>query len=387
MNEETKLILTLFITIIGIPTAIFSLWKAYIELRKALIEWHNRRKGTSKGDTELTEVSTNTNIQNNPQTTISTEININTAQPPNDNYSEKCDIDIINDNLILKDQYTSLFAENGEVHSERIIIRKSEKGLIEGDVYLDDNCTYKLTGTYKNKVLTGEYSSVGNYLDERGTINLRLISENILSGFCTFSKTSVSTEDQIRMSPYVWVAGDDKALVNGTYEFCTKCHNERRQCCCASNDIDMPILMPSEARKLQSLNPRNQKMQYFSRAIGSTSIRQMNSLSNSSSPVYCHFYDPHDNKCKIYDNRPTDCRLFPFDIKLDSNTNEYWVGYYSDLCIGLPDEETMKIYAHILRPQLFILFPYANTINRDDVCEHLSKATFEKLYKLHQFIF
>lgn len=74
--------------------------------------------------------------------------------------------------------------------------------------------------------------------------------------------------------------------------------------------------------------------------------------------------------------------------RLDPNTNEYWVGYYNDLCERqLPSIETMKQYAHMLRPLLFLLFPYANTINQEDVCRHLSKANFEKLYKLDQFIF
>lgn len=47
----------------------------------------------------------------------------------------------------------------------------------------------------------------------------------------------------------------------------------------------------------------------------------------------------------------------------------------------------MKKYAHILRPHLFLLFPYANTINIKEVCERLNKANFEKLYKLDEFIF
>ncbi len=44
-------------------------------------------------------------------------------------------------------------------------------------------------------------------------------------------------------------------------------------------------------------------------------------------------------------------------------------------------------YAHILRPQLFLLFPYLDLINREDVCEKLKDASFEELFKLEEFVF
>lgn len=399
MNEELKTILTLVIAIIGVPTAIFGFAKAYIELKRVILDRKKKRSQESEGNamnSAHNEVSTNHssldgNITNttgsNNSTTVINHMVVNNSAAPEQASSQKDIVSPDSENILLKDKYTSLFAENGEIHSEVITIQNLGGGKVEGSVYLDDNYTYKLTGTFKNRILTGEFTSIGKFTDERGTINLKLISEDILSGFCTFSKISMTAEDQIRMSPYVWMAGESSDLINGTYAFCTRCHNEGRKCCCASPDVDMPVLLQNEAKKLQAINPRTHKMNAFSRAIGNAPIRQMHSLSNSSNATYCHFYDPNRNKCTIYDIRPTDCRLFPFDIKLDNNTNEYWVGYYSDLCEELPDEETMRLYAHILRPQLFLLFPYANIINKSEVCEHLSKASFEKLYRLQQIVF
>lgn len=381
--EMTKAILALVAAIFGVITAIILLRKAYIEKnsvssnkKKGGGMLENNKKGLikNKGDNNIQKTELN-------DITVNGEVKIFQG--------EKSNYEILNDDygLLLKEQYVSLFAENGEVHSEKIKVKNVGNGKIEGSVYLDDNCTYKLTGTYRNKVLTGEYTSIGSYTDERGTINLKLISESILSGFCSFSKTSISVADQIRTSPYIWIDVESEDIINGTYAFCTECHNLGRKCCCASEEIDMPILLQNEARKLQSIDSQNKKMHNFSRAIGNTTIRQMNASGNSANPIFCHFYDSSKNKCKIYDIRPTDCRLFPFDIKLDHRTNEYYVGYYNDLCENLPDEETMKRYAHILRPYLFLLFPYANTINQDDVCVRLNNASFEKLYNLHDFIF
>lgn len=295
--------------------------------------------------------------------------------------------DVGTENIILKDEYTSIFVENGAIHSERITIKNVGNGKIEGSVYLNDSYDYTLSGTFRNRILTGEFVSTGKYTDERGTINLKLISEDILSGFCSFSKISMSWEDQIRVSPYVWVAGKNTDLTTGTYEFCTQCHNAGKKCCCASEEVDMPVILKSEAQKYQALNPRNQRMKDFSHTLpDSNAVRQINETKGSQR--HCHFYDLAENKCKIYDIRPTDCRLFPFDIKYNVNTKEYWVGYYDEICDRtLPDKETMKKYAHILRPQLFLLFPYAEVINCNEACEQLSKTHFEELYRLHDFIF
>lgn len=384
--ELAVAVIGLIVAVIGVPKAIFELRKAYLERHKSSgkeaepVNISNNKGVVLTNSTIGGNVSTNTDSGN---VTIHGDVIVGESREvdaPADTLPD--------DNIILKDTYTSLFAEKGEVHSERITIRNLGGGRVEGEVYLDNTHVYSLTGTFKNRILTGEFTSTGKYNDERGTINLKLISEDILSGFCSFSKTSMSFDDQIRMSPYVWVAGTNSQLLCGTYDFCTACHNEGRKCCCASADIDMPVLLRNEAQRLQSKNPRQQRMRDFSHNIGNTPIRQVNSIQNGATGVHCHFYNPHENCCKIYDVRPIDCRLFPFDIKLDPNTNEYWVGYYNDLCERqLPSIETMKQYAHMLRPLLFLLFPYANTINQEDVCKHLSKANFERLYRLEQFIF
>lgn len=388
--ENWKLILGFIVAIIGAITAIFQLKKAYIE-------WKSK-KSKGAGGTQMNNLKNNTKIKDssidigNTTNTDSNNITINGNVSINDSSDKKSpSLQSMDENIILKDIYTSLFAENGRIKTEKITINNLGSGKIEGQVYLDNQNTYTLTGTFKNRVLTGEFTSVGRYNDERGTINLKLISENILSGFCSFSKTSMLEADHIRMSPYVWVAGNDENLVNGTYEFCTQCHNDNKQCCCASEDIDMPILLFNEAQKIHSQHPRAQIVKDFSHNIEQTNIRQMNikeTNDNGKTVTHCHFYDLRAKKCKIYDTRPTDCRLFPFDIKLDPNTQEFWVGYYDELCDRkLPDEEKMKEYAHILRPQLFLLLPYSNIINRKDVCEKLSNAHFNKLYKLNEFVF
>lgn len=371
------------VSILSVITAILTLVVIILKLIKA---YNGNSSDNDPDPGEESTMYTNqgaNNINSDQNINVSGDVNgsINIATP-----STFDETNLSREYLPLKQRYTSSYAEQGKIHSEKITIHSVTSGKVEGTIFLDDNHSYRLVGTFKNRVLTGEFTSTGRYVDERGTINLKLITENVLSGFCSFSK--MSTLDQIKTSPYVWVAGDNIDLVNGTYEFCTHCHNEGLKCCCASPDIDMPVLLYNEALKLQSSVPRSRKMNTFSRPISKSDIRQMNALSTDVFPTYCHFFDISENKCKIYDIRPTDCRLFPFDIKFVEGKKDYMVGYYTNLCEKqLPDKEVMKIYAHILRPQLFLLYPFASAINQESVCQKLKDASFEEIEKASDFLF
>ena len=303
--------------------------------------------------------------------------------------------------------YTSLFAEEHRVKSEKIVIEKQlPNNRIEGYVELKEKdaqgnitstLTYTLSGLFANRVLTAEYYSKGNRSDERGAINLKLIGQGILSGFCSFSKLSVQFEDDIRVSPYVWVPGDNVDLVDGTYDFCTQCYKEKRVCCCASEEIDMPFFLESEADSIRSRLDRRQRGQScYSKSLPDpyheTNIRQIKRSTLKSKQQEhkskCHFFDYASKKCRIYEGRPIDCRLFPFDIKLSKSKNEYVIGYYTDLCErNLPDIATMTLCAHVLRPYFFLLYPYLHVITSDVVCERLKDAEFQKIASFKDFVF
>ena len=311
------------------------------------------------------------------------------------------------DTIRLNNIYTSLFAEDNQLKSERIVITRQHQGCVEGYVELTEKdtqghtnstLTYCLKGIFANKVLTAEYTSKENRNDERGAINLKLIGSDMLSGFCSFSKSSSTMDDEIRVSPYVWVSGENIDLLDGTYDFCTQCYKEKAVCCCASEDIDMPVFLESEARAIQAKqNKRKKSLRIFSKNLPQpfqdTNVRQIlrNSKEDtnaSAQNIRCHFFDYDSKECKIYSCRPLDCRLFPFDIKLAKNKSEYVIGYYTDLCDReLPEHNTMLRYAHILRPYFFLLYPYLHIITSDLVCERLKDAEFKQLANFKDFVF
>ncbi len=307
----------------------------------------------------------------------------------------------------LEKSYTSLFAEDNKLKTEQIIITKQHNGIVEGTVTLIEHnldgkdsskFTYNLKGKFTNNILTAEYYSNPGNIDERGAINLKLIDTNTLSGFCSFSKLASSVDDEIRVSPYVWVAGENIDLLNGTFDFCYKCHEDHKVCCCASEKVDTPVFLNSEIALIRNnLVEKTQAKNTFSKNLAEpfreSDVRQMNrdeKQDSSGNLLYskCYFYDLKGKKCNIYQGRPIDCRMFPYDIKLSKDKKEYIVGYYTELCDrNLPDHETMKKKAHILRPYFFLLYPYLHIITSDEVCKRLSAADFQEIAKFKDLVF
>lgn len=301
--------------------------------------------------------------------------------------------------LILNKTYTSLFAEENKLKTEIITITKqSKKHKIWGKVVLIESTsdnqekkyTYNLKGTFANKIITAEYSSVSKTADERGTINLKLVDTDVFSGFCSFSKIATS-EDEIRVSPYIWVAGENKDLLNGSFDFCASCHKENLSCCCMSDLVDMPIFMSSELELIRSnLQSAAREKSKFSKEIAKSNLRQMKDTQSATTQSQkCYFFQENNNQCQIYNGRPIDCRLFPFDIRYSKTQNEYMIGYYSEVCKNVPELSQMKKQAHILRPYFFLLYPYLSTFTSENLCPKLSKkeSGWIEIAKFKEFVF
>lgn len=94
---------------------------------------------------------------------------------------------------------------------------------------------------------------------------------------------------------------------DGTYSFCEDC----KSTCCSkvklNGRIEVAILLFGEANKIE--NTLKEKQDNFSIAredLGS-GVRIIRTDSKG-----CYFY--RHGRCDIYETRPLDCRLFPFDL-------------------------------------------------------------------------
>ncbi len=403
MGEKAKIIISIIVAILGLVAAILGVVKAYIEVKKR----KERNKEKSVNNNTTNNSNNRGNLTNIASNTGSIVINQNSA-PTNGQQSveEKTGNHENNGAIKLNNNYTSLFAEDDKLKSEQITITSQKNGVVKGIVTLieKDQTTstetehiYTLEGKYSNKILTAEYFSQNESVDERGAINLKLIDCDILSGFCSFSKAATS-DDEIRVSPYVWVSGKDKNLLDGTFEFCQACHEEHRGCCCASDKVDMPVFLNNELNLIRKQLPNHQtEKSTFSKSLTKpyqkSHVRQMKPTEKKDKEGNlehngCHFYDAEQQTCKIYEGRPIDCRLFPFDIRISNSRKEYEIIYYTELCnCHLPDKSIMKKKAHILRPYFFLLYPYLHIITCEDVCKKLKSAEYEVIGDFKDFIF
>ena len=102
---------------------------------------------------------------------------------------------------------------------------------------------------------------------------------------------------------------------SGTYNYCTQCKIKHNCCCDFDKCIDNIIITNKEKEII--VNRVGENMERVFQQINDKSY---NIVSDNS---VCPFYK---NGCTIYDIRPIDCRLFPYDIK-EINNKYYLVKY------------------------------------------------------------
>ncbi len=410
MLSNIETIIGIIIAIIGIPSAI---WGAVVAIKKII----KSRNGDFEDMSDNNPIPTITNQQtgdgnifhqgsNDTYNTsaANNEVTINFPISLEKKLETTDDIDPAR-KIHLNKLYTSLYAENGKLQKELITLNETgTDGKITGKIKLLTSSKkeeYLLSATFFNKVINGVYYANDDSKDECGTINIKQVSEDIYSGVCTFSKLGTDGKEAIKSSPYVWVKGEDNDLLNGTYNFCKNCPTESEMCCCASEKVDMPVILNNETSNLRDKNEYGIKFRIntFAKNIDNSPIYQMCHKKNKkeSEPNHCFFYDYQKKKCLVYQYRPIDCRLFPFDIRLNNKKrpgqsqavdNEYWVGYYPGLCCReLPSREEMEKQIAILRPYFYILAPFVESYTRSDIFSRLENEDFELLYKLRDIIY
>lgn len=114
-------------------------------------------------------------------------------------------------------------------------------------------------------------------------------------------------------------------LTNGTFDFCGTCVAH----CCSRNrplgEMESPFVLRKEAVALAEWS--NESLESFveeherKRGVEHLSLKQINGR--------CYFY--RHGQCSVYESRPIDCRLFPFDIIEHQDGSLYWI-VYEDLC-------------------------------------------------------
>lgn len=98
---------------------------------------------------------------------------------------------------------------------------------------------------------------------------------------------------------------------------CGKCDHKN---CCTNSAV--PLVFGNDLEKIKKNNP--QYMQYLKTI--EISGQDVFAIKKKEGLSECVFWDGNADGCKIYESRPIDCRLYPFDILLVENSYR-WIVY------------------------------------------------------------
>ena len=101
-------------------------------------------------------------------------------------------------------------------------------------------------------------------------------------------------------------------------DFIPLCGNCKSQGCCT--DSAVPLVFDSDFAELQLIDKTSSKFLH-DRNVNGNIIKAINKKKNSTE---CVFWI--DNKCSIYNQRPFDCRAYPFDI-IKIGSEYHWIVY------------------------------------------------------------
>lgn len=258
----------------------------------------------------------------------------------------------------LSGKWISTFIQNNKMYNEEVFFSQNDNK-ISADITLNfdgEMDKYRFEGTIRNDIINGTYECLGDKNMESGTISLKVIDENFLYGVTTYISTDPYNDDVIQ-SPYALFRNSVNFL--GTFDLCQKCVNAKANCC-SNPSVDSPMLLPKEAEEISAST--GLKIEEFAKKIDFASMHKDNSLKSlyqmkRTESGTCPFYI--NSKCSIYDARPLDCRIFPYDIKLEKDGEYYLVYYVAQDCeTRNVDFDKLKLVSYNTRLFLRLLLPY-----------------------------
>ena len=134
-----------------------------------------------------------------------------------------------------------------------------------------------------------------------------------------------------------------KMRSSGHFSFCNNCPADLN--CCTGKNVDLPVLTPQDVQRIIAETGLNRDD--FCQSVAGEQLSTMKAREGA-----CHFY--RKGKCTIYNVRPVDCRIFPFDIDRTTSGELVWI-VYSSAC---PNQVDARKHLREVQPLLPLLQPY-----------------------------
>lgn len=273
----------------------------------------------------------------------------------------------------LSGEWISSFIQNNKIYNEKVIFTQDDNNLKANIVlnYDGEINKYKFIGTINKNIINGTYEKIEHSEVESGTISLKIINNDFLYGVGTYISDSDNSDDVVQ-TPYALFRNTPNNL--GTFNLCSGCVGNKANCCC-DKSVDSPMMLPNEVEAISAALKINKddfsNKIGFSKMYGDIALKDLYQMKRNSNDA-CFFYK--NNQCTIYDIRPIDCRLFPYDIKLEKDGNYYLVYYKSDNChINEEKLSDIKMVSYNTRLYLRLLLPYLREWSDKYCCTQLTK--------------
>ena len=284
----------------------------------------------------------------------------------------------------LSGEWISSLIQNNKIYNEKVNFKQNGKDLTANIIlnYDGEICNYEFMGRITNNIINGTYFYTEDSNVESGTISLKIINKDFLYGVATYI-SDVPDCDDIVQSPYALFRNTEHSL--GTFNLCSNCVGKNSSCCCDTN-VDSPMLLPNEveviAKKMQIEKESFSKKIDLAKMNNDDTLKDLYQMKRDKKTNSCCFYK--NNCCTIYDIRPIDCRIFPYDIKLENDGNYYLVYYKSDKCQIMNEElKNIKMVSYNTRLFFRLLLPYIREWSDKYCCTHLTeKRNYEVICKI-----
>ena len=127
---------------------------------------------------------------------------------------------------------------------------------------------------------------------------------------------------------------------NGTYKHCSNCKIKKNCCCDFDDEIDNIVTTIQE--KEQIIERVGKSCEKYFKKINEEAFNILNVNG------VCPFYN---KGCTIYDIRPSDCRLFPYDLK--EIGGDYYLIQYDLPCgskeVGEDVDDVVEVLSKIIK--------------------------------------
>jgi len=277
--------------------------------------------------------------------------------------------------LSIEGKWISTFAEDGQILNEKVEITQTGKK-IEAILDLNKkgkNYKYNFTGEYENKILTGSYSSNNKHKEERGTIIVQNITDDLLFGY--IAGVPLYDKYDIQQSPYILTRVNQNEVRVGTLKFCSTCIR-KFDCCCSCDEVAPPIILPFEAENIRK--KLKIKIEQFVNKIEKENFRTIFQMKTQKDNKSCYFFK--NGRCSIYECKPIDCRMFPYDIK-PTNEDSYSLICYTTICQVLQNMsiDDLRINSYNVKPLIYLLTPYIKEFSNQKYAKRLNTQHYQEI--------